>query len=347
MRHRRLPRIVFAFALVAVVGVTLAAPAFAQGDAGSTDGAQVVITGRAIVAPNESWSSIVIFDGQAIIAGTVNGPVVAFHGPVTVAGTVRGDVVSVSDRVIVLPGAHITGDVRSRDRATVSPQARVDGVVTGIDYSGVHDAVRVGRFIWWLGVTISVLVLGLLVLVAPAAADGAVRTAGSRTGASVGWGFILFFGIPIAAVVLMVVVLTLPLGLALLAAFGLILLLGYTNSVWLLGRLIVRAPANRYLAFLAGLGIFRLVALLPVAGGSIWTLASIFGLGVAAVAGWSARRGRDHEAVAVAAGGPGVAATAAMPPPPVETAPTPPAPPSSAPPAPPPPPDSPEPPATE
>ena len=347
MKHRRLPRIVFAFALLVVIGAASAAPAFAQDDSGTTIGPQVVIRGRAIVVPNESAGSIVIFDGPAIVAGTVNGSVVAFHGPITIAGTVRGDVVSVSDRVIVLPGAHVTGDVRSRDRATVSAQAHVDGVVAGIDYSGVHDAVRVGRFIWWLGVTISVLVLGLLVLLAPAAADGTVRTAGGRTGASVGWGLILFFGIPILAVLLMVLVVTLPLGLALLAALGLILLLGYTNSVWLLGRLIVRAPANRYLAFLAGLGIFRLVALLPVAGGSIWTLASIFGLGVAAVAAWSARRGGREGQSALVAAGSDAGTTPAIPPPPVETAPTPPLAPTSPPPAPPAPadPPAPEPPA--
>jgi len=302
MKDRMLRRVVLALGLVVGAGIATAAPALAAVDPGITIGDQVVITGRAIVVPNESAGSIVIFDGPVIVAGTVNGSIVAFHGPVTIAGTVRGDVVSVSDRVIVLPAAHITGDVRSRDAANVSSRAQVDGVVSGIDYSGVHDAVRIGRFIWWLGVTVSVLLLGLLVLILPGAADGTVRTAASRTGASVGWGLILFFGIPLLAVLLMVIVVTLPLGLALLAALGLILLLGYTNSVWLLGRLIVRAPANRYLAFLAGFAIFRIVALLPVAGGSVWTLAAIFGLGAAAVSAWSARRGARADQPALVAG---------------------------------------------
>ena len=338
MKHRALPRVAFVLGFVAVVGVMSLAPAFALGLAGTTIGPQVVIEGRAIVVPNESAGSIVIFDGPVIVAGTVNGSVVAFHGTVTIAGTVRGDVVSVSDRVIVLPAAHIAGDVRSRDRAQVSPDAQVDGTVGGIDYSGVHDAVRVGRFIWWLGVTVSVLVLGLLVLLAPGAADRSARTAASRTGPSIGWGFILFFGIPIAAVVLAVLVVTLPLGLAVLLAFGLVLLLGYTNSVWLLGRLLVRAPANRYLAFLAGWGIFRLVALLPFAGGSVWTLAAIFGLGAAAVAAWTARGGGEVALVDAPRQGSAVATDPAVPvpPPPAATtepaAPAPPAPPVSAPP---------------
>jgi hypothetical protein len=324
-----LSRVAFVFGFLAVAGVMSVAPAFALGAKGPTIGPQVVIEGRAFVVPTETAGSIVIFDGPAIVAGTVNGSVVAFHGPVTIAGTVRGNVVSVSDRVVVLAGAHITGDVRSRDRAQISSQARVDGAVGGIDYSGLHDAVRIGRFIWWLGVTVSVLVLGLLVLFVPNAADGTVRAAAGRTGASVGWGLILFFGLPIVAVLLAVLVVTLPLGLALLLAFGLILLLGYANSVWLLGRLIVRAPRNRFLAFLAGWGIFRIVALLPIAGGSVWTLAAIFGLGAAAVAAWTARRGDGTVLVEGAGPAPGALAEPAMaiPPPPVATIPAEPPPP--------------------
>jgi cytoskeletal protein CcmA (bactofilin family) len=324
MGNRVLPRVMVAAGLFAFVAAMSVAPAFAQDDTGSTIGPQVVIQGRAIVAPGETAKGIVIVDGPVIVAGTVDGSVVAFHGRVTIAGTVDGDVVSVSDRVIVLAGAHITGDVRSRDRATVSPQAQVDGVVGNVDYSGVHDAIRVGRFIWWIGVTISTLVLGLLVLLVPGAADGSVRTAAGKTGASVGWGFILFFGLPLLAVLLMVVVVTLPLGLALLLALGLILMLGYTNSAWLLGRLLVRAPANRYLAFLAGFGILRVAALLPVAGGTVWTLASIFGLGVAAVAGWTARLGSREDQVvlvgpAAPVAGPEAGSPAPIPPPPAPT----------------------------
>ncbi|HXY72352.1 MAG TPA: polymer-forming cytoskeletal protein, partial [Actinomycetota bacterium] len=114
MKIRALPRFAFVLGFLAAVCAISIAPAFAAGDAGTSIGPQVVIEGRAVVVPNESAGSIVIFDGPVIVAGTVNGSVVAFHGTVTIAGTVRGDVVSVSDRVIVLPAAHVTGDVRSR-----------------------------------------------------------------------------------------------------------------------------------------------------------------------------------------------------------------------------------------
>src|SRR4029077_9114862 len=88
---RRRGRALFLVSVVIGLGILTAAPAFAQDDSGSP---QVVITGRAIVAPNETNSSIVIADGPVLIAGTVTGSVVAFHGPVTISGTVDGSVYS-------------------------------------------------------------------------------------------------------------------------------------------------------------------------------------------------------------------------------------------------------------
>jgi len=324
MKRRFGIRVLFGIGFLTLAATMIAAPAaLAQGAGGTTIGPQVIFKGRAIVASNETAGSIVIFDGPVLVAGQVNGSVVAFDGTVTIAGTVRGDVVSVTNRVLVLPGAHVTGDVRSRDHPVISPGARIDGAVGGIDLSRVHDAVRVGRFVWWLGVTVSTLVLGLAILILPRAADAAAGAAARRTGPSVGWGFLLFFGIPITAGILMALLVTFPLGLALLLAFGLILLAGYATSVWLLGRLIVRPPAHRFLAFLAGLGIFRVVALLPVAGGIVWTLATVFGLGVAAVSLWEARQAASMRPVA--AGPPGAAG------PPVPQAPAAPIPPPPAP----------------
>ena len=51
-----------------------------------------------------------------------------------------------------------------------------------------------------------------------------------------------------------------------------------------IGRRLVREPKSRYLAFLAGWGVLRLLGLIPVVGGIVWTLVTIFGLGVIVVA---------------------------------------------------------------
>jgi hypothetical protein len=48
-------------------------------------------------------------------------------------------------------------------------------------------------------------------------------------------------------------------------------------------RLVMRS-SSRYVAFLIGLVILRALALIPVAGGLLWLLASVWGLGLLAVA---------------------------------------------------------------
>jgi hypothetical protein len=48
------------------------------------------------------------------------------------------------------------------------------------------------------------------------------------------------------------------------------------------------------LAFLAGLAILRLLAIIPVVGGLVWFAATVVGLGALLIATWRARR--EHPA---------------------------------------------------
>ena len=289
------------------LGVITAAPAFAQGDNGSP---QVVIKGRIIVGPNETDSSLVIFDGPVLVAGTATGSVVSFHGPVTISGTVEGSVVSFSDRVTLLSGARVDGDIRSYKSAVIASDATVGGTVGGVDFSKFNQAWWVSRYVWWFGVTVSTLLLGLLVLAFPQRAQDALRSAAGRTWPSIGWGLIWFFVLPIAALVLCVTIVGLPLGLAVLFALGLIYLIGYVAAAWWLGSVVARR-ASKFVAFLAGWGILRAAALIPFLAGTLWTVAVIFGLGMLTVALWSRRK------AAVAVPAPAMAGPAAPAPPPV------------------------------
>jgi hypothetical protein len=72
--------------------------------------------------------------------------------------------------------------------------------------------------------------------------------------------------------------------LFLLLALGLLYTIGYVAGAHVLGRRLVGWPKSRFLAFLAGWGILRLLGLIPVAGGLVWLVAAILGLGVLWVA---------------------------------------------------------------
>jgi hypothetical protein len=73
--------------------VTLAPGAVAQdGDGPDTDD-QVVLTGRLVVAEDETVETAVIFNGDAVIDGTVAEWLVVFNGRTEITGTVGEDVV--------------------------------------------------------------------------------------------------------------------------------------------------------------------------------------------------------------------------------------------------------------
>jgi hypothetical protein len=272
-----------------VLGGLLAAPAGAvNGSDELTNNDQIVMNGRLIVAQGDTVDSAVLFHGSATIDGTVTKSVVVFDGPTEISGHVQEDVFVFNGTVTVRSGAQIDGDLVTSETPTVEQGATVSGqqqrVSTRFDAGAVGIA---SRFAWWLGYSISTLVLGLLLLLFAPRIDAAiVRAMRDRTGASIGFGALVFFLLPIVAVFMLVIVIALPLGLFMLLALALLYSVGYVAGAHAIGRLVVKAPAtSRFLAFLAGWAILRVIALVPALGGLVWLLASIFGLGVLWVAG--------------------------------------------------------------
>jgi hypothetical protein len=86
------------------------------------------------------------------------------------------------------------------------------------------------------------------------------------------------------------------LGLFLLFAPGLVYSIGYVVGALALGRLVVKEPTSRYLAFLAGWGALRVIALVPFLGGLAWLVATVLGLGTL----WVAARAAPTEVRPVA-----------------------------------------------
>jgi hypothetical protein len=93
-----------------------------------------------------------------------------------------------------------------------------------------------------------------------------------------------FVLLPILAVLLFVTIVGIPLGLFLLFALALVYSIGYVVGGLALGRLVVKEPTSRYLAFLAGWGALRVIALVPFLGGIAWLVGTVLGLGTLWVA---------------------------------------------------------------
>ena len=276
--------------LVAVL-LALAAPALASGPGAGDD--RIAFSGPVDVPAGQTVEDVVAFDGPVSVAGSVDGDVVAMNGPVKLSGSVDGDVVGLSDAITLSPTANVAGDlVYGEGRPVVPAGATVSGDIQRADpgdfFGGGDDSFfDFGIWAWlagWLAVSISSLVLGLLMLrLAPTSATRALELARERTGASVGFGLAVLIGVPVTAITLMITIIGIPLGIALLLALVPLYAIGYVTSAWVLGRRVTGSQRKDFVAFLAGWGILRAIALVPFLGGLAGFAATVFGLGVVAL----------------------------------------------------------------
>jgi hypothetical protein len=291
-----------ALGVVAAIGIggasvfILGAPALARedspGDPTGPDSAFVVLTGQLDVHEGTIVRSAVIFNGPMTIEGSVTESAVAFNGDVSITGSVGQNVVALNGRVFVGPGARVGGDVVSRETPVISPGAAVSGSIRQRDMSFEFGRFGfLGRIAWWVAVSIASLLTGLLlVLVWPRAADALAELARGKTGPAIGFGALVFFGLPIVAVIAMVTVVGLLFGIGLLMASLLVYGIAYTAGAFALGRLLLKPPTKRILAFLLAWGILRVVALIPVIGSLQFLAIAIWGFGAIVLAARQARR---------------------------------------------------------
>jgi cytoskeletal protein CcmA (bactofilin family) len=252
------------------------------------------LSGRIDIPKGQQIHGIVIFSGTLTVEGTVTGPITAFGAPVTISGHVYGNVIAFKGPIKLLDGAVVTGDVRSRNQPVIESGATVRGIVG--EMSGSFS--WIWRLLSWLAVSLSLLGLGLLLLwLARDSAYTISQVGRSSIRACIGWGALLFFGLPLLALIANLTVVGLPFGLGLMAALGLIFAIAYCASAWILGRRIVGESTGRVPSFLTGWALLRVVALIPIVHFFIFAAAAIYGLGALLV---TFRRARaDTEAALV------------------------------------------------
>jgi cytoskeletal protein CcmA (bactofilin family) len=291
MTIRRLMLTTLALAVAALTGT---APAAAQTTFSEDDDPIVVISGNVAVDRAQTVDGVFVVSGDAAVAGTVTGDVWVLDGDALISGTVEGDVVMASGTAELPDGALVEGDITyGDDEPAISPGATVEGEVSDENWDDAVGVLPViGFFAFWLAVTISTLVLGIvLVMVAPRAADAVFAQAQSRLLVSIAFGLAVFVAVPVAAVVAAATLLGLPLAIAILLALLPLGAIAYVTTAWVVGRAIVKERSNRVVAFLVGLAILRLLALVPVLGLLVGFAATIVGVGLLVAALGASRVG--------------------------------------------------------
>jgi len=252
----------------------------------------VVVYGDVSIDEGEGVDGIYIASGDLRLDGGADGDVVVFSGNATINGRINGDLVVFDGQVNLLSGAYVEGDVRYGDeRPLVSGDAIVRGDVTKEDWGDSIDFLPfLGAFVFWLAVGISMAILGvLLLLIAPRAAEALHARSRERVGPVIAIGFAIGICLPLAAAIALVTLVGIPLAFVIGLSLLPLAAVAYVTACYALGRRVVGEPHSQFWAFLAGLAILRVAALVPFLGFLVGLAAVVFGLGLIGAAIGAAR----------------------------------------------------------
>jgi cytoskeletal protein CcmA (bactofilin family) len=258
-------------------------------------GGQVDVGPMAAIGGN-----VTVGGGQVTLRGPVKGNVTVGGGRVLIDAAVGGDVESYAGQVTLGPNARLAGKLRYRsgDELVRDPAATVAGATERLAMPGRSASSpaqserdwgqRVHRagpsWLWTAGLmAIAALLVGVLPVTSMRVAEG-LRT---RFGWSLLWGFIALVCIPVAALILLITIIGIPLALLVVLLYCALLLVGYVGSAiglgqWALGRF--KADAAQRTGWRIGAAVLAvlLLALLgsvPFIGGFVAFVAVLAGIG--------------------------------------------------------------------
>jgi hypothetical protein len=287
--------------LVAVAALTLgvAGTALAADEALPHTGRVLIVTGGDVeVAAHEQADAVLVFGGDARIAGTVN-TLLVVDGTATLTDATLESIAVIQGRADLSGDTTVLGDV-TRLGSTIS---RAEGVEIGgtiRDMAG--DVVGFGAFIGaamvvlWLGIGIATLLFGLLVAgLAARQVRSATALISREPGMTALVGLLSVVVLPVIAVLAMVTLIGIPTGIGLmLVIWPALAFVGYVTGAiwlgeWLLSRREDASPAHRpYGAAVLGLVVAFVIGFVPLAT----AILSIVGVGAVILASWrTLRRG--------------------------------------------------------
>ena len=222
--------------------------------------------------------------GDVLMAGTVNEGLYIGSGNIRLSGTIHGDVELEGGEIQILEGALIEGSLhyKSPNEAKIHPDAKITGDITYEEMEWDHPQRGYGIFF-----SLTMLVAGtVLFLLFPGFTTTAVGRVSVNPWKNLGVGLALLVVTPIAAVLLMGIVLGVWVGLSIFALYFVALLLGFLISCFFLGdwgarRLHkdVTTKGRRILSLAIAIILIGLVQLIPLIGGLFTFALLLFGLG--------------------------------------------------------------------
>jgi cytoskeletal protein CcmA (bactofilin family) len=250
-------------------------------------GGSVTVGKSAVIGDN-----LLAAGGDLRIAGRIERELLAAAGNIVITGAVGRAAQLRADRLAVLPGASIGGDLRAtvRDRETTEIAHDAVRGTTEIAIDGARDQSTIlglspFRFWWKALLTLSLVATRLvLVLLLPHRCADAASLMITGAGSTALWGVAGLLLIPIVVLLLCATLVGIPLGLFLLGLYLWFLYLSQLSLPLLAGHLLRRhSVATRWALFwpaAAGVVAFELLTLIALLGVLLEIAAVLLGLGV-------------------------------------------------------------------
>jgi len=252
-------------------------------------GGTVILSPAASVGRNAH-----ILGGSVQVQGRVGHNLTVSANQAQLASTVNGSVQARANRLTLLPGALVRGNlmVEGPNAPEISPQAKVLGNVT---YHKTSVEQKGSRLLGWLEgwgfQFLALLILGAaLFWLARPWADRVVETMTRQAGLSALTGILGLILIPVVSVLLFITLIGLPLGVTLLALYGAALLLAGVFVAYLIGGWLLRgggrSQASPFARFALGALVLSFCTSLPWIGWLVLLIVLILGLGAVVVREW-------------------------------------------------------------
>jgi cytoskeletal protein CcmA (bactofilin family) len=261
---------------------------------GNIGGDAIIAGGKVTFTPESQVAgSAWLAGGEVSVAGSVAKALKIYAGRIAIRGEVNGHTHLTAQQIEILPGARINGALTyaSRHAIKIDPKAVIIGKVTR---EPMPPAWREGEAweVWIHGPEM----LGLLGLIATGviftllfpgfthAAEAKLKLVPWK---SIGLGIAVIFAGPAVIVIFLITVLGIPIALALLASYPLLLLFGYLTAAGFIGDRGVRlwrkdaeiTQAWRVAGLIGALVLLALICMIPVVGGLIVLIVLLSGVG--------------------------------------------------------------------
>ena len=237
--------------------------------------------------------SLTIFVENLDLEGTLGRDILIFGKHLTLSGKVGGGIRMKGDTLTINSGAEVDGPIRFEGdhEAEVAAGAKLASPVEFHKMEHKPKYMEGHYYVWRVIWTAAFILFGVVLFLLLPKFSGETIAAAERFGASIGLGVLIFFGVPIAAVIACITVVGMPLGIL---AFGFWLLMlcsaeivvGTVVGSWILGKardnsgLIGRMALGFVLVRLIYTGLEQMHVIGLLAGLAIW----MWGMGAISLA---------------------------------------------------------------